>query len=166
VKQCIHTALRGTGCPTGSAIRTTGHSLGAAMNSIAMLDLTNAGWRIEESYDFGKPRVGDTNFAAAHNSLLQGKVWRITHAEDPVPQVPPDQLIVDWRFEHVEPEIYYPGDVSGGYQKCVSAHDDTQCVEQYWNVPIDLLHIADHLDYMGSRTSLSGCDNGVEGIVA
>lgn len=162
VRQCVQTALKGTGCPPGAAIRTTGHSLGASMNSLAMIDLTDAGWVIEESYDFGKPRTGDANFAAAHKRLFQDKpIWRLTHAMDPVPQVPPTDLIVDWHFVHVEPEIYYPGDVIGGYQKC-TADDHSGCAEQYWNVPIDLLHIVDHLDYMGAQTSTFGCDNGFE----
>jgi hypothetical protein len=159
LQQCVKSALSSTGCPTGSEIRSTGHSLGAAVNSIAMLDLSSAGWIIEESYDFGKPRVGNSNFAAAHNQLLAGKAWRVTHAKDPVPQVPPDQLIVDWHFEHVEPEIYYKGKVASGFQQCTVAHDDTQCAEQYWNVPLDLLHIEDHLDYMEQKTSIVGCSN-------
>merc|ERR1719379_3246086 len=103
------------------------------MNSIAMVDLSSAGWIIEESYDFGKPRVGDSNFAAAHNKLLGGKVWRVTHAKDPVPQVPPDQLIVDWHFEHVEPEVYYPGKLAESYSECTDAHGSGPgaCAEQY-----------------------------------
>merc|ERR1712048_203763 len=145
-------------------IRTTGHSLGAAINGLAMMDLTKDGWDIEESYDFGKPRTGDSNYAKAYDALFKGKAWRVTHAEDPVPQLPPDELIVDWRFEHTEPEIYYKGKVSDGHQECTKAHDDTECAEQYWNVPIDLLHIPDHLDYMGVDTSFFGCDNGLVNI--
>jgi len=162
VKQCVQTALTGNGCPTGSPIRTTGHSLGAAMNSLALLDLAQEGWEIEESYDFGKPRTGDSKFAATHNALFADRAWRVTHSHDPVPQVPPDSLIVDWHFEHVEPEIYYKGSVSEGYKQWTKAHDDTKCVEQYWNVPLDLLHIADHLTYMGTDTSFFGCDNSAE----
>merc|ERR1711976_1125310 len=107
--------------------RTTGHSLGAAMNSLAMIELTDAGWVIEESYDFGKPRTGDSNFAATHKRLFQDKpVWRVTHGEDPVPQVPPTDLLdLKWQFQHVEPEIYYPGDVMGGYAQCEA--DDHSC---------------------------------------
>jgi len=160
-KNCVQKALVDTGCSKGSQIRTTGHSLGAGVNSIAMLDLTNAGWHVEESYDFGKPRTGDSTFAATYNKLFSGKAWRVTHAMDPVPQVPPDrQLFVDFHYEHTEPEIYYKGDVSEGYQKCTEAHDDTKCAEQYWNVPIDLLHIPDHLDYMGVHTGSDGCEDG------
>lgn len=70
VRQCVQTALTDKGCPPGSPIRTTGHSLGASMNSLAMMDLTDAGWDIEESYDFGKPRTGDSNFAATHKRLF------------------------------------------------------------------------------------------------
>jgi hypothetical protein len=163
---CVKDALNSLGCGKGSKIRTTGHSLGASLNSIAMMDLTADGWKIEESYDFGKPRTGDANFAKAYDNLFNGKAWRVTHAKDPVPQVPPDQLIVDWEFQHTEPEVYYKGEVSDGHQECTKAHDDTACAEQYWNVPIDLLHIADHLDYMGIDTSIFGCSNGIEDIVA
>lgn len=163
VRQCVQTALTGTGCPPGSPIRTTGHSLGASLNSLAMMDLTDAGWDIEESYDFGKPRTGDSNFAANHKSLFQDKpVWRITHGKDPVPQVPPTDLLdLEWHFEHVEPEIYYPGDVVGGYARC-DMDDHTCGAEQYWNVPLNLLHLDDHLEYMGVPTSIFGCDNGVD----
>jgi predicted lipase len=162
VRGCVKAVLAGTGCPVGSEIRTTGHSLGAAMNSLAMMDLTDAGWIIEESYDFGKPRVGDTNFAAAHNKLLGDRVFRVTHSKDPVPQVPPDSLIVDWHFEHVEPEVWYQGKVADGFQQCTVAHDKTQCAEQFWNIPLDLLHIEDHLDYMEAATSIFGCSNSEE----
>jgi len=138
-----------------SVIRTTGHSLGAALNNLAMIDLSSQGWYIEESYDFGKPRTGDSDFAATHDSLLGDRTFRVTHDRDPVPQLPPATLIVDWHFQHVEPEIYYPGKVSKGYEECFTA--DTNCIEQYWYLAIDALNINDHLDYMGVDTSVFGC---------
>lgn len=73
---------------------------------------------------------------------------------------------MDWQFEHVEPEIFYPGDVSAGFEECTQAHDDKHCAEQYWNVPIDLLYIKDHLDYMGVQTSPSGCVNSADAVIA
>lgn len=158
VRQCVQTALRGTGCAEGSQIRTTGHSLGASMNSLAMVDLTDAGWIIEESYDFGKPRTGDSNFAANHNRLFQNKpIWRVTHGWDPVPQMPPTDLLdFEWHFEHVKQEIYYPGDVMGGYALC-NVDDHTCGVEVHWDAPLNLLNIDDHLNYMGIETSIFGC---------
>jgi len=130
--------------------------MGAALNGLAMMGLT-AGWQVEESYDFGKPRIGDQKFAAAFNKLFRGRAWRVTHAMDPAPQVPPDKLIVDWHFEHVEPEIYYKGNVSEGHQECRHPHT-TVCSEQYYDIPLDLFHVADHLDYMDQNTSSEGCD--------
>jgi hypothetical protein len=161
VRGGVKAVLAGTGCPVGSEIRTTGHSLGAAMNSLAMMDLTDAGWIIEESYDFGKPRTGNSEFAAAHNKLLGNRTFRVTHGRDPVPQVPPDQLVVDWHFEHVEPEVYYPGTVAEGHIQCNDVESSAKdCVEQYWNLAIDILHLNDHLTYMEAQTSIFGCENG------
>lgn len=83
----------------------------------------------------------------------------MTHHKDPVPQLPPDALIVDWHFEHVEPEVYYDGKVSKGYEVCTEAHDHDHCAGKHWNLPLDLLNIADHLDYMGVNTNTFGCKN-------
>lgn len=138
-----------------STIRTTGHSLGAALNNLAMIDLSHEGWYIEESYDFGKPRTGDQNFAKIHDTLLGDRTWRVTHDRDPIPQLPPSTLIVDWHFQHVEPEIYYPGKVSKGYEECFE--DKDSCIEQHWNLVLDAINIPDHLDYMGVDTSIFGC---------
>jgi len=156
MKSCVQTALANKGCGKGSSIRTTGHSLGAAVNSIALMDLTAAGWNIEESYDFGKPRVGNSNFAQAHTAAFQGKAFRITHAKDPVPHLPAESLIIDWHFQHVEPEIWYKNKVSDGYNTCISDNHEG-CAGLYWNVPIDLMHVGDHLDYMGVIIDADGC---------
>lgn len=147
LKSCIKSSLQELGAATGSSIRTTGHSLGAALNSIAMLDLDYSGWHVEESYDFGKPRTGDSNFAAAWNSKFFNIGFRVTHHRDPVPQVPPDQLIFNWHFEHVESEIFYKGGLSSGHQECTAAHQTT-CAEEFWNLPLDLLNVDDHLNYL------------------
>ena len=40
---------------------------------------------------------------------LRGRFLRVMHNEDPVVQLPPDELIVDWHFEHAarmaEPDV-------------------------------------------------------------
>jgi predicted lipase len=160
LESCIKSSLEEIGAPTGSTIRTTGHSLGAALNNLAMLDLDYSGWIIEESYDFGKPRTGDSAFAAAWNSKFSDIAFRVTHHRDPVPQVPADDvggLHFDW--EHVQPEIWYEGDLSSGYQECDEPHHTT-CVEQYWNIPFEILFhdsVDDHLQYLD--LSIAGCPN-------
>merc|ERR1711916_265890 len=91
---------------------------------------------------------------------LQRKVQRSllprTHHRDPVVQLPPDQLIGDWHFEHVEPEIFYNGHVSEEYVGCGVA-DDKTCSEQYWDIAIDALNLDDHLTCMDVDTAVFGC---------
>jgi hypothetical protein len=158
LQQCVKQSLGDVGCPSGSSIRSTGHSLGAAIDGIAMMDLHSAGWKIEESYNFGMPRTGNEQFAAAFNQLFSSNFYRVTHHRDPVVQVPPDALIVNWHFKHTEPEVFYKGKVADGFTQC-SVAKDKKCSGQFWDVAIDLLNLADHLDYMGTSTSFFDCTN-------
>jgi len=161
LRECVMSSMQDLGCHAGARVRSTGHSLGAAVHAVAMVDLTVSGWEIVEAYDFGKPRVGDTHFAQVFDHLFENKSWRVTRMQDPVPQLPYDTFgPVDFGFEHSEPEIYYAGAVANGFETCLVPHDHTRCVEQYWHVTLDLLHIPDHLHYMGVETGHHGCDNG------
>lgn len=155
-KVCVMQSLNDLGYGAGSSIQTTGHSLGAAVNSLAMIDLSAEGWNIAESYDFGKPRTGDSDFASLFTTMFKGRTWRVTHSRDPVPHLPPSNLIVNWHFEHTEPEIFYRSKVSKGYALCTEAHGDL-CAEQYKNLALDAVNLPDHLDYMGADTCPLGC---------
>jgi len=158
LRVCVVETLADLGFGSGSTIRTTGHSLGASVNALAMMDLEKEGWHIEESYDFGRPRTGDEVFAATFTSQFSGRAWRVTHSRDPVPQVPPADLIVDWHFEHAYPEVFYPGSVRKGYIICSNSPDShVNCAEEYRDLALDLLNTGDHLDYMGVDTSPFGC---------
>eukprot|EP00927_Polykrikos_kofoidii_P074035 TRINITY_DN70021_c0_g1_i2.p1 TRINITY_DN70021_c0_g1~~TRINITY_DN70021_c0_g1_i2.p1 ORF type:complete len:301 (+),score=14.24 TRINITY_DN70021_c0_g1_i2:51-953(+) len=159
LSECVKSKLESLGCAKGSPIRTTGHSLGAAVVTVANVALTNSGWVIEESYNFGSPRVGDASFAVAYDFLFNGRSWRVTHAKDPVPQLPPDILITNWHFEHTVPEIYYKGSVADGHEKCLHPEEFRNCIQQYWNFPLEGLSVEDHLDYMGVHTGSAGCEN-------
>lgn len=147
MQSCVESALNNLGCGKGSPIRTTGHSLGAATNLLAMMSLNADGWRVEESFHFGTPRTGDSVFAVSWNRTFSSTSFRVTHARDPVPQAP--FSLPGLKYEHVEPEIFYKGDVSQGEVECTSVDDTSKCAEQYKDLPLDLLHVNDHLDYMG-----------------
>merc|ERR1711964_727573 len=103
-------------------------------------------------------------FAEQFDKLFSDNFFRVTHHKDPVPQVPPNQLIVDWHFEHTGSEVFYDGDVADGFQWCLT-RESQQCADKYWNLAIDLLNVGDHLDYMGQQTSMFGC-NAIPGTVA
>jgi len=152
LRECVEGSLTEIGSPKGSEIRATGHSLGGAVSSLAMVALVDHGWYIKEGYNFGMPRVGDAEFAKTFDSLFDGRFFRVTHHMDPVPHVPP----TSFGFQHVSTEVFYNGDVNGGYSVC-PATEDQNCSGQYWNVVHDALHIGDHMDYMGEQTGSAGC---------
>lgn len=155
---CIVRNLRSIGCSEahGSPIRVTGHSLGAGVSSIAMMYLEREGWSIVESYNFGMPRTGDDVFAANFSSTFTGKFWRLTHRKDPIVQLPPDAWgPINWKYTHVEPEVFYNGDVNQGYMTCMDEHD-RNCSIQYWDFDWDLTFY-DHLHYLSVPLGRSPC---------
>ncbi|KAF9735429.1 hypothetical protein PMIN06_002587 [Paraphaeosphaeria minitans] len=81
-------------------IVTTGHSLGGAIATLAAADLRNAGYQVA-SYSFGAPRVSSATLAE-YITAQPGGNYRITHWNDPVPNIPPVLL----GFAHVSPEYY------------------------------------------------------------
>ncbi|KAK7721860.1 hypothetical protein SLS63_009385 [Diaporthe eres] len=65
----------------------TGHSLGAAVGTIAAVHLREAGYPCD-LYTFGSPRVGNEGFVQFIASQ-DGREYRVTHSDDPVPRSPP-----------------------------------------------------------------------------
>ncbi|CAE6929940.1 LIP [Symbiodinium natans] len=151
LRSCIETALKAT-C-SGKEVVVTGHSLGGAICTLAMVDLAQRGWTIKEGYTFGMPRTGDATFAAHFDQMFSGKFFRVTHHMDPVPHVPPQ----DFGFQHFSSEVFYNGEVGAGFRHCPQA-EDLRCAGRYWDLPVDLFHINDHMDYMGEHTGSVGCE--------
>lgn len=90
-------------CPVNAQLYLTGHSLGAALATLATLDICqHTDFSSPILYTFASPRVGDPNFA----SLLQNlSCFRITNSEDIVPTVPPPsgRLIGEEMFDGLTP---------------------------------------------------------------
>jgi predicted lipase len=73
----------------------TGHSLGGAMASIAAGTIVSTGLFSSlktKLITFGQPRTGNHEYSAAIDRLLGVNVYRITHADDIVPHIPPKDL--------------------------------------------------------------------------
>lgn len=149
--------LSAIGCLPGDAITVTGHSLGAAEAILAMFDLANEGYKVQHSYTFGQPRVGDTTFAAAFYSRI-GSIYRVTFRRDPVVHLPFERRSVQRPgFVHISDEVFYNGPVSEGYQFCsrvALGFEDQNCSDRYGDV-VGLLGSClinikecDHLHYM------------------
>ena len=86
-----------------------GHSLGGAVAALAGLDLVARGWDPRVT-TFGEPRIGNAALAAYLNARFDispshpssNKFRRITHVDDPVPQLP----LAEWDFATHSEEIF------------------------------------------------------------
>jgi triacylglycerol lipase len=90
----------------------TGHSLGAALATLAAARLTVDKVRgVHAVYTFGSPRVGNPAFAKAYDYVLGPRTHRCVNAEDLVTRVPP-RIIPgkDWKYDHVGQVVYFDSD--------------------------------------------------------
>jgi hypothetical protein len=127
----------------------TGHSLGAAVALLAALKLGQTLSAPPSLYTFGEPRVGNPTFVNWAVTILQGGVqYRVTHASDPVPHVPP----LDFGFLHVPHELWYDNNGDSSYSNCQdsASGEDPNCSDS--TVPAA---IWDHVMYLGHCTT---CD--------
>lgn len=83
----------------------TGHSLGAALATLAAARLTPTAL-----YTFGSPRVGDEDFAASLRDM-QEFIHRVVHGDDIVTTVPPEAL----GFRHIGKEHALPAPAGHGW---------------------------------------------------
>ena len=78
----------------------TGHSLGAALATLAARRYTRPGRAVAGLYTIGSPRVGDREFVAGFQVALLGRSFRYVNGKDGVTDVPPPAL----GYEHVAEE--------------------------------------------------------------
>lgn len=78
----------------GQSLWFTGHSLGAALATLAARQIQLETNRFPQGiYTFGQPRTGDLNFAQSFDSELQSVTFRFVNHNDLVPHLPPDKLL-------------------------------------------------------------------------
>lgn len=100
--QCIHAIRQEYADKNGGqkpAIWFTGHSLGAALATLAAAFMAKEDIPVWGLYTFGSPRVGDEEFSRRFNEKLK-RVWRIVNNADVVTRVPPRRLR-NWTYSHV-----------------------------------------------------------------
>ncbi|KAH7716065.1 class 3 lipase protein [Aphelenchoides avenae] len=104
----------------------TGASLGGAMASLGALAIrTVVGPTADiRLVTFGQPRTGNIAYALSHDLAIPYS-FRVTHAHDIVPHVPPP--IPSWYWHHMT-EVWYPGEMGPGarYKVC-EAQEDIDC---------------------------------------
>lgn len=66
----------------------TGHSLGAALATLAVAKMVEFAYPVAGLYTFGQPRVGDQRFVETINKEMGGRYIRFVNNNDAVPRVP------------------------------------------------------------------------------
>ncbi|KAI6198891.1 Class 3 lipase protein [Aphelenchoides besseyi] len=102
------------------SIIVTGHSLGAAISSLASAAILKERKFTNPKvyhYNYGQPRVGDADFAVAHTQLIPD-FYRVTHGRDGVTVVPDTSL----GFVHHAGEVWYNNTMEPGapYVYCLT----------------------------------------------
>ena len=111
---------------TSASLLITGHSLGAAIASMAAVDIKR---KIKSSliikfYTFGSPRVGNDVFADYAMTLYpNGTYSRVTHHNDAAVYLPNPPV-----FKHFGNEVWYQ-DGKQGYEEC---ENDVGLKENVW----------------------------------
>lgn len=139
----------------GYAVVVTGHSLGAAVATLAAAYLRAAAAVALDLYTYGSPRVGNGAFAD-FITAQPGLEVRVTHLDDPVPRLPP--LLFGYR--HTSPEYWLDDGTAtttdygvADVEVCVG-DANTQC-----NAGTGGLDVEAHLYYLGP---ICGCSGGFD----
>lgn len=128
----------------------TGHSYGASTAQLIGMELEKAGINVE-IYNYGQPRVGESNYAGFVNTVIQD-YWRFTHDKDVVPHVPPSAGL---GYLHSCREVFESE--TGKLRVCSEADcEDPSCANQY---SISETNADDHSYYLGHRVD---CEHSID----
>ena len=92
--------------PEVERLLVTGHSLGAALAVLNVLDIQVTTGRAPIAYTLAGPRVGDPAFADTFDDRIE-TCWRVVNSHDEVPKVPPTSCPPLWprsHYQHVNRE--------------------------------------------------------------
>jgi hypothetical protein len=130
----------------------TGHSLGGAVAALVAANIVEQKLSDPTNihlYTFGQPRTGDKPFADAHDALLPNS-FRVTHARDIVPHVPPEGFE---GYRHHRDEVWYNNDMKiGQHSVFCDSEESTACSDRN----LFDLSIGDHLHYFNTDVSAFG----------
>ena len=140
----------------GALLVVTGHSLGAAIAEVATLDLLAAELPPHAGlthYSFGTPRVGNAAWAAAVSAAAAASrpdsYYRVVHALDPVPRLPPHEVL---DYVHPPREVWYSENSSSFVVCSAVSGEDPACSDS--DVPVGA---ADHTHYLNVTLGSEAC---------
>jgi triacylglycerol lipase len=125
---------------TAPTLSFTGHSMGAAVATLAVERLHAKGQTIHSLYTFGSPRVGDSAFSKHFNQALKSRTFRFVNGNDLITRMPPRPM----DYNHVG-QLYY-----------FNHKGDLQTEPSYWYRLLDRFQV--RLDYL-DKLKISEVDN-------
>ena len=159
----VQAALRKCGSDCG--VLFTGHSLGAAMATIAAAELGGPDSPPVRLFTFGCPRVGDAAFVSWAYGRLQNTSasFRMRRQKDIVTAIPPRSI----GYAHLPGEVWNKHLDKAKHQTidsfvtCDGSGEDPACgdSEEHPPFPLDLIHLsgAEHTRYMGFQGGNCWC---------
>lgn len=139
-------------CASCKHVVFTGHSLGAAVATIAAADFARSNPSLSfELFTLGSPRVGNSEFAAYATKMVPMNT-RWSHANDPVVHLPMKLQ----GFQHRVREIWEQGN-NTNYRTCSTTNgEDPSCANSVMGVSLHML--ATHSTYGGLYLHSGSCD--------
>lgn len=140
-----------------ASILLTGHSLGAALATVAGFELARSGFPVDEILNFGSPRVGNMHFVKELYALVP-KFWRVTRHRDPVVHLPPRNVVLG--MYHAGNEVFYDDNSTLSHVVMHGAPENPNGAMQF---ETGFLDVTDHYMYLGiDTTSSQSCRYGQE----
>ena len=132
VWQPLQAYLASLGC---EAVWFTGHSLGAALATLAATRWNHFGGDVGGVYTIGSPRVGDGDFADSFERTLSDRCFRYVNGKDGVTQVP----LEEWGYRHVASQLTLggasvPHPLLAGLEAPFIDHTPRRYATLIWNV--------------------------------
>jgi len=127
-------------CPK-CTLNLVGHSLGGGMATLAAVDLTRSGTKVNSLVTMGCPRVGNAQFAAYFGTLRIPSV-RWVNKHDIVPHLPLTHL----GYHHITQEFWSTDGTN--FRQCSATNgEDPKCSDSILPIPFVGWSVTDHLKY-------------------
>ena len=136
-------------------VQITGHSLGgaiASLSSVALVFDKKVQKKKMSVYTFGLPRVGDKDYAANHDRLVNNS-WRVVHYKDPVSHLPLCNVLTGCDVTngpyHHRTEVFYPSPYMTRYSSYAicTGNEDSRCSDGLITGDPCLIDISKCIDY-------------------